>query len=70
MLYRRQGKGERVVLVGQAILLQREGTPAVNAAQAHLYFVDEDISQVGLFYFVGVALNFPCAFVQGFDGVV
>ena len=58
------------VLIGQAVFLQRESSPAVDAAQSHLSLINQHICQVGLFYFVGVALDFARTFIQRLYGVV
>ena len=63
VLHRGEREGEGIILVGQAIFLQRQGAPTIDATQARLRLVDEDIGQVGLLHFVGVALNLFRAFV-------
>ena len=70
VLHRGEREGEGIILIGQAIFFQRQCAPTIDATQAHLHLVDEDVGQVGLLHFVGVALDLFRAFVQGLDGVV
>lgn len=63
-------EGEGVVLVGQAVLLQREGAPAVDTSQTHLGLVDQYIGISTLRNLRRVHLRLIRTVVKRLDGVV